>query len=98
VLFGNFLKQKFRFLKIFFLKNREFVTEYLFFKIFWQNAEILPQIITCRHIGDHPQEELAKFGYSSQRKVINFLKNLALFWRPAGTYCLNMEISGKRIP
>ncbi len=50
------------------------------------------------HIGDHPQEELAKFGYSSQRKVINFLKNLALFWRPAGTYCLNMEISGKRIP
>jgi hypothetical protein len=35
-------------------------------------------------IGDnHPQEELAKFGYMSKRKVEKF-KNLAIFWRPAG--------------
>jgi hypothetical protein len=66
-------------LEIFFKKNREFVTEYLFFKIFWQNGEIVPQIITCRHIGDHPQEELAKFGYSSQRKVIIFSRTLLYF-------------------
>jgi hypothetical protein len=45
-------------------------------------------------MGDHPQEELAKFGYRSQRKVI-FFKNLALFWQPAGNYCLNNGDFGK---
>jgi hypothetical protein len=40
------------------------------------------------HIGDHPQEELAKFGYRSERKLkIENWKNLATFWCPIGTYC-----------
>jgi len=42
---------------------------------------------------DHPQDELAKFGYRSEKKVKNF-KNLAIVWRFAETYCLNMAISG----
>jgi hypothetical protein len=43
---------------------------------------------------DHPQEEFAKlkFAYRSERKVENF-KNPAIFWQPAGTYCLTMAIS-----
>jgi hypothetical protein len=71
---------KFSFFWRFFLKNREFVIEYLFFKIFYQNGEILPQIIACRHIGDHPQEELAKFGYCSQRKVKPVLGRYHIFF------------------
>jgi hypothetical protein len=39
----------------------------------------------------HPQEELAKFGNKSERKIENF-KNVAIFWQPSGTYCLNMVI------
>jgi hypothetical protein len=35
----------------------------------------------------HPQEELAKFGYKLERKVINF-KNSANLWWPARTFCL----------
>jgi hypothetical protein len=34
-------------------------------------------ILWCNHIGDHPQEELARFGYRSERKVEN-LKNLVI--------------------
>jgi ketopantoate hydroxymethyltransferase len=26
--------------------------------------------LCCSHIGYHPQEELAKFGYRSERKVV----------------------------
>jgi hypothetical protein len=37
---------------------------------------------------------LAKFGYRSHREVENF-KNPAVFWKPAGTYHLNMMISEK---
>jgi hypothetical protein len=40
--------------------------------------------------GDHPQEELAKFGYRSERKVEQF-KNHAIYIY-IGTYCLNMTI------
>jgi hypothetical protein len=43
----------------------------------------------------HPQEDLAKFGYKSERKIENF-KNVAIFLQPSGTYCLNMVISGKK--
>jgi len=43
----------------------------------------------------HPQEELAKFGYKSERKIENF-KNVAIFLQASGTYCLNMVISRKK--
>jgi hypothetical protein len=46
----------------------------------------------CCHAGDHPQEELATFGYRSERKVEK-LKNHAVVWWFAGTYSLNMAIS-----
>jgi hypothetical protein len=46
----------------------------------------------CSHNGDHPQEELAKFGYRSERKVEKS-KNPAIIWQPAETYCPNMAIS-----
>jgi hypothetical protein len=55
----------------------------------------------CRHTGDHPQEEIAKFSYRQESKVENFkkiFKDPAIFWRPAGTYCLNMTISGIFFP
>ncbi len=42
---------------------------------------------------DHPQEELAKFGYRSEKKVEKF-KILAVVWQFAETYCSNMAISG----
>ncbi len=59
----------------------------LFFPILW-----------CSHTSDHPQEELAKFGYSLlERKVENF-QNPSIFWRPAGTYCLNRVTLDKSIP
>jgi hypothetical protein len=45
--------------------------------------------------GNHAQEELAKFGYRSERKVENF-ENPSIFWHPLKTYCLNMTISGKK--
>jgi hypothetical protein len=49
-------------------------------------------ILLCNHTGNHPQEELAKFGYRSERKVKKF-KNPAIIWQPAaGTYCLDMVI------
>jgi hypothetical protein len=35
----------------------------------------------------HPQEELAKFGYRLETKVVNF-KNSANLWRLARTFCL----------
>jgi hypothetical protein len=48
------------------------------------------KIVICT--SNHPQEALAKFGYRSKRKV-EILKNPAIFWQPAGTYCLLMVIS-----
>jgi hypothetical protein len=36
-------------------------------------------ILWCNHTGNHPLEELAKFGSRSKRKVENF-KNPAIFW------------------
>jgi hypothetical protein len=59
----------------------------LFFPILW-----------CSHTSDHPQEELAKFGYSLlERKVENF-QNPSIFWRRTGTYCLNRVTLDKSIP
>jgi hypothetical protein len=42
-----------------------------------------------RRVGNHPDEELAKFGYRSERKLEK-LMNCALFWQHARTYCLNI--------
>jgi hypothetical protein len=39
---------------------------------------LLP-ILWCSHIGNHPQEEIAKFDYGSKMKVENF-KNPDIFW------------------
>jgi hypothetical protein len=39
--------------------------------------------------GNDLLEQLAKFGYRSERKV----KNLAIFWQPVGSYIVNMAIS-----
>jgi hypothetical protein len=40
-------------------------------------AGFLLLVLWCSHIGDCPQEELAKFGYKSERKAENFN---AIFW------------------
>jgi hypothetical protein len=40
--------------------------------------------------GDDPQEDLAKFGYGPDMKVIFFLKNAFIFWLTARTCCRNM--------
>jgi hypothetical protein len=45
------------------------------------------------HTGNNPQRELAKIGYISEKKKTGQFKNPAIFWQPAGTCCLNMEIS-----
>jgi hypothetical protein len=59
-------------------------------------------------VGNHPQQDLAKFGYWSKKKVGKFsqiwvhvrqrvekVKNHAIFLRQARTYCLNMATSKK---
>jgi hypothetical protein len=43
---------------------------------------------------DHPQEDFAIFGDRSESKVETF-RNLAIIWRHAGNYCLNLAISKK---
>jgi len=53
-----------------------------------------PSVLWRSCTGNHPQEELTKFGYRSKSKVENF-KNPTIFWRPArNNICLNM----KKIP
>jgi hypothetical protein len=50
------------------------------------------------NIGNHPQVELGKFGYKSQRTAKR-VKNLAIFWQPVvGIYCLNIMIFRTKIP
>ncbi len=39
---------------------------------------------------NHPQEELAKFGYRPEKKVF-FKKIPAVFWRPPGTHLSKYE-------
>jgi hypothetical protein len=41
------------------------------------------------HVGHHLQEELAKFGYRTERKVKKKLRVLLYFWQLAGTYHLS---------
>ncbi len=43
-----------------------------------------------RWLGDHPQEDVTRFGYTSERKLVRIPP---IFWRPVGTYCLNMATS-----
>ncbi len=45
----------------------------------------------------HPQEELGKFGYRSEKKIQIF-QHTPIFWQSTETYCLNMAISGKKNP
>jgi hypothetical protein len=45
-----------------------------------------------RWVGIHPQEDLARFGYTSDRTVEKFRFD-AIVWRHATTYCLNMATS-----
>ncbi len=56
-----------------------------------------PPNLRVRWVGDPLQEDLAKFGYRSKRKVEKF-RICALFWRHAKVYCLNMAISKKKNP
>ncbi len=49
-----------------------------------------PQILLYIQTGDDPQEDLAKFGYGPDMKVIFFLKNAFIFWLTARTCCRNM--------
>ncbi len=46
-----------------------------------------------RWVGDHPQEDLTRFGYTSERKLVATLRIPPIFWRDVGTYCLNMATS-----
>ncbi len=48
-------------------------------------------ILWCSHIGDDPQEYLAKIGCITDMKVKQ-IKNHATIWVPAGTYCRNLMI------
>jgi hypothetical protein len=43
-------------------------------------------------LAHHPQEDLAKFGYMSKRKVEN-LRIPCIFWLHVGTCCLNLATS-----
>jgi hypothetical protein len=43
-------------------------------------------------VGIHPQEDLARFGYTSDRTVEKFYFH-AIVWRHATSYCLNMATS-----
>ncbi len=52
-------------------------------------------ILLCNHTGDCPEEELAKFGYKSERKVEKF-KNPAIFLQPAGNYFLLVALFSQK--
>jgi hypothetical protein len=45
----------------------------------------------CSQLDDHPQEDLAKFGYSTDMKIEK-IKNRSIFWLHARTYCQNLAI------
>lgn len=49
-------------------------------------------IFWCNHIGNHPRNESAKFGYKSQRELEIF-KNLIIFLWNVANYYLHMAIS-----
>jgi hypothetical protein len=53
--------------------------------------QVCPKQLWCSHTGHHPQEELAKFDYKSERKVEIF-KNPTIVLQPAGTCCQNIVI------
>jgi hypothetical protein len=55
----------------------------------WPIQGFFLPILWCSHTRDHPQEELAKFGYSSERTEEK-LRILLYFGCHVGTYCLNM--------
>jgi hypothetical protein len=47
--------------------------------------------LQCSHTSNHPQEELAKFGYKSEGKAENFM-NPTVYWILAEACCLNKAI------
>jgi hypothetical protein len=38
----------------------------------------------CSHIGDHPQEDLAKFGSKTHMKIKKFKQSFYINWLPTG--------------
>jgi hypothetical protein len=50
------------------------------------------QFLLCSQTGNHPHEDLARFGYKPNVKVEK-LKNSFTFWLPAGACCRNLVIS-----
>jgi hypothetical protein len=81
------------FFKILRLKNRQMHKEKKsnFVKNYTQKGFCFLQFLLCRQTGDHPQEDLAKFGYRSEAKVHNF-KNIFTFWLPAEFCCRKLAI------
>jgi len=83
------------------LVNKDFLKIKIFLRKPLKNSTSLPNrvfffsILWFSQIGNHPQEEFAKFGYKLERKVKHF-ENLAIFWQFIGTYYLNMAISERK--
>ncbi len=64
-------------------------------RIFYSQVFLL-SILWCKQTTDHRQEELAKFGYRSEKKLGKH-KNPAIFLQPAVTCCLNMAIPNQSL-
>jgi hypothetical protein len=56
-----------------------------------QHQDFFVSILQCSHTSNHPQKELAKFGYKSERKAENFI-NPAVYLELAEACCLNKAI------
>jgi len=79
-----------------------FLFSYLFSLISWTILSTKPTTqcffklkfifsnLWARWVGHQPQEDLAKFGYKLERKVLKNLGFLLHIWHHIGTYCLNM--------
>jgi hypothetical protein len=64
-------------------------------KLFWHcPAGFFLWILWCSHTGNHPKEK--KFSQIWLQFGVEKIKNLAIFWQPAGICCLNMVISEKQ--
>jgi hypothetical protein len=46
-----------------------------------------------RWVGNHPQEDVAKLSYTSERKIKKRFRNHVIFWQHPTTYCLNQATS-----
>jgi hypothetical protein len=69
------------------LMTKHDLTKSAIFKCVHQGFFFFFSILWCsHHTGNHRQEVLAKFGYSSERKVEKF-QHPDIFWQANGTYC-----------